>query len=101
MDAGSGDKWIRQELIDTGHVDAIIAIGTNFFYTRSLPCTLWFFDKAKPAKRQGTVSMIDSRSIYRVVSRKIRDFSDEQLQNLAAIVWLYRGEQVRFLELVG
>ena len=77
-DAGYGEKRIRQELLKTGHVDAIVAIGTNFFYTRSLPCTLWFFDKAKPIERQDTVLMIDACSIYRVVTRQ-----DSRLQRRA------------------
>lgn len=100
-DAGHGEREIRQQIIETGHVDAIIAIGTNFFYTRSLPCTLWFFDKGKPNGRLDQVLMIDARHIYRVVTRKIRDFSDEQLANITAIVWLHRGQTDRFLALVG
>jgi type I restriction enzyme M protein len=99
-DAGHGEKRIREDLIKTGHVDVMIAIGTNFFYTKTLPCTLWFFDKNKPQERQDQVLMLDARNIYRVVTRKIRDFSDEQLKNLTAIVWLYRGQTGRYLELV-
>ncbi|WP_375513397.1 N-6 DNA methylase [uncultured Nostoc sp.] len=99
-DAGHGEKEIREELIATQAVDMIISIGTNFFYTKSLPCTLWFFDKGKPAERKDKVLMIDARNIYRVVTRKIRDFSEEQLQNITAIAWLYRGQQERYLGLV-
>jgi len=100
-DAGHGEKTLRQKLLQTGHVDVIIAIGTNFFYTLTLPCTLWFFDKRKPAQRRDQVLMLDARSVYHVVTRKIRDFTDEQLANLTAIVWLYRGEHSRYLALVG
>lgn len=100
-DAGHGEKEIRQELIHTQAVDIIISIGTNFFYTRSLPCTLWFLDKGKPAEHKDKVLMIDARNIYRVVTRKIRDFSEEQLKNITAISWLYRGQQERYLQLVG
>jgi type I restriction enzyme M protein len=100
-DAGHGEKEIREEIIKTGAVDAIVSIGTNFFYTRSLPCTLWFFDKGKPEDRRNKVLMVDARNIYRVISRKIRDFSPEQLDNLSAIAWLYRGETENYLELAG
>jgi type I restriction enzyme M protein len=65
-----------------------------------VPCELWFFDKAKPAERRDRVLMIDARGVYRKVTRKIYDFSPEQTQNLSAIVWLYRGQQARFLKLV-
>lgn len=99
-DAGHGEKEIREEIIATGDVDVIISIGTNFFYTRSLPCTLWFFDRGKSPDRQDKVLMIDARSIYHPISRKIHDFSDEQLKNITAIAWLYRGEQERYLGLV-
>lgn len=114
-DAGHGEREIRRELIETGAVDVMVAIGTNFFYTRSLPCTLWFFDRAKadpdfrpPAMRTSrhshqsadTVLMIDARHLYRVVTRRINDFSEEQLANLTAITWLYRGQTERYLALV-
>ncbi|AWV88697.1 type I restriction-modification system subunit M [Bradymonas sediminis] len=99
-DAGHWEKKIRQQLVETGDVDIMVSIGTNFFYTRSLPCSLWFFDKGRAAERKNQTLMLDARNIYRVISRKIRDFSDEQLANLTAIVWLYRGQTDRYLELI-
>jgi type I restriction enzyme M protein len=100
-DAGHWEKKIRQQVVDTGDVDIMVSIGTNFFYTRTLPCSLWFFDRGRPAKRKHKTLMLDARSVYRVVSRKVRDFSDEQLANLTAIVWLYRGQTDRYLRLVS
>jgi len=99
-DAGGDDKLIRQQLVESGHVDVMVTIGTNFFYTRTLPCMLWFFDKGKPKERLDKVLMIDARSIHRKVTRVINDFSPEQLQNIASIVWLHRGETDRYLNLV-
>jgi type I restriction enzyme M protein len=98
--AGRDELKVRQKLIETGHVDAMIAIRPNFFYTRSVPCDLWFFDKNKPEANCDKVLMIDARGIYRKVTRKIYDFSPEQLKNLTSIVWLYRGEKERFMELL-
>jgi type I restriction enzyme M protein len=98
--AGHGEKEVRQKIIETGDVDVMISIRSNFFYTRTVPCELWFFDRAKPTKRKDKVLMLDARNVYRKVTRKIYDFSPEQMHNLAAIVWLYRGEQKRFLSLV-
>src|SRR5262249_23516746 len=69
-------------------------------YTRSVPCELWFFDRAKPKDRGDKVLMLDARNIYRKVTRKINDFSPEQMQNLSAIIWLYRGQRDRFFGLV-
>lgn len=100
-DAGNKDKDIRQKLVETGHVDVMIAIGPKFFYTRSLPCTLWFFDKGKPADRLDTVLMIDARNVYHVVSARSHIFTEEQLANLTAITWLHRGEQEKFISLVA
>lgn len=100
-DAGHWEKKIRQQLVDTGDVDIMVSIGTNFFYTRSLPCSLWFFDRGRSEARKHKTLMLDARNIYRVISRKIRDFSDEQLANLTAIVWLYRGQTERYLRLVA
>lgn len=98
--AGHGEKEVRRKLVESGDVDAMISIGSNFFYTRSVPCELWFFDRGKPAERRDHVLMLDARGIFRKVSRTINDFSPEQLKNLSAIVWLYRGQQDRFLALV-
>ncbi|MDE8674464.1 type I restriction-modification system subunit M [Priestia aryabhattai] len=99
-DAGGNEKEIRKELVKTGHVDIMISISSNFFYTLSLPCTLWFFDKGKVIKSQNEVLMIDARNIYRKVTRTINDFSIEQLLNISSIVWLYRGQKDRFLKLI-
>lgn len=100
-DAGNKDKEIRQTLVETGHVDVMISIGPKFFYTRSLPCTLWFFDKGKPAKLLDTVLMIDARNVYTVVSARSHVFTEEQLANLSAITWLYRGQHEKFVELIS
>ena len=98
--AGHGEAEVRRKIIETGDVDVMISIRSNFFYTRTVPCELWFFDKGKPAERRDKVLMIDARNIYRKVTRKIYDFSPEQLANLTAIVWLYRGQADRFIALV-
>jgi len=95
--AGHGEKEVRRKLVETGDVDVMVAIRSNFFYTRTVPCELWHFDRAKPAERKDQVLMLDARNVYRKVTRKIYDFSPEQQANLAAIVWLYRGQQERFL----
>lgn len=100
-DAGNKDRDIREQLVKTGHVDVMMAIGNKFFYTRSLPCTLWFFDKGKPQDLQDRVLMIDARNVYHVVSARSHVFTEEQLANLNAIVWLYRGEREKFIALVA
>lgn len=98
--AGHGEKDVRRKIVETGDVDAMIAIRSNFFYTRTVPCELWFFDRGRTKDRQGKVLMLDARSVFRKVTRKIYDFSPEQLVNLTAIVWLYRGQRDRYLGLV-
>ena len=98
--AGNTEAKVREKLIETGHVDIMIAIRSNFFYTRTVPCELWFFNKSKPVEFKDKVLMIDARNIFRKVTRKIYDFSSEQLQNILSIIWLYRGETKRFHKLV-
>ena len=98
--AGRDEAKVRQKLVETGDVDVMVAIRGNFFYTRTVPCELWFFDKAKAQAHRDHVLMLDARNVYRKVTRKIYDFSPEQLANLTSIVWLYRGQQCRFLALV-
>ncbi|MCX6359239.1 MAG: class I SAM-dependent DNA methyltransferase [Armatimonadetes bacterium] len=99
--AGRDEAKVRAKLIESGAVDMMVAIRGNFFYTRTVPCELWFLNRAKPAEYQDKVLMLDARNVYRKVTRKIYDFSPEQLQNLLSIVWLYRGQSERFWDLVA
>ncbi|MCX6157146.1 MAG: N-6 DNA methylase [Ignavibacteriae bacterium] len=92
-DAGHSERAIRKELIETKHVDCVVSIGNNFFYTRSLPCHLWFFDKGKRKENDDKILMIDARNIYRKVTTTINDFSPGQLLNLTTIMKMYRGEK--------
>ena len=100
--AGRDEAKVRQKLVESGAVDVMIDIRGNFFYTRTVPCQLWFFDRAKERDeaRREHVLMLDARNVYRKVTRAIFDFSPEQQKNIAAIVWLYRGQSERFLSLV-
>lgn len=99
--AGRDEAKVRQKLIETGDVDIMIAIRSNFFYTRTVPCELWFLNRDKPKNHRDKVLMIDARNIYRKVTRKIYDFSPEQEQNILAIVALYRGQIQKYLSLVS
>ncbi len=88
-DAGGSEKIIRQKLIETGDVESIVSIGNNFFYTKSLPCHIWFFNKEKKDKK--TILMINAKNVFRRVNQKINDFSNDQLQGLTTILKSYRG----------
>ena len=99
--AGRDEAKVRQKLVETGDVDLMIAIRSNFFYTRTVPCELWFLNRDKPKKYRDKVLMLDARNVYRKVTRKIYDFSPEQERNLLAIVWLYRDQIQKYLDLVA
>jgi len=99
-DAGNAEKLIRQKLIETGHVECIVSVGNNFFYTRSLPCHLWFFNKGKQAENKDKILMIDARQVFRVVSTTINDFSDGQLINLSCMMQFFRGNEDALAEAV-
>ncbi|MBM3860565.1 MAG: SAM-dependent DNA methyltransferase [Verrucomicrobia bacterium] len=103
-DARGSELEIRKKLIETGAVDVMVAVGSNMFYNVTLPATLWFFDRAKAGIRsqksgvrsQDTVLFLDARHIYRQIDRAHRDFTPEQIEYLANIVRLYRGEAAEF-----
>ncbi len=100
-DSQSKDKDIRQQLVETGDVDVMISVGNNFFYTLSLPCSLWFFNRDKAEAIKDKVLFIDARNYYTVVDRTLNEWTDWQLKNLNAIVWLYRGEVDKYQNLVA
>ena len=99
-DSQGKDKDIRESLIKTGHVDAMVSVGNNFFYTKSLPCSLWFFDKGKAEAIKDKVLFIDARNYYTVVDRTLNEWSEWQLKNLNAIAWLHRGEIDKYRNLL-
>ena len=100
-DSANKDRDIREKLVRTGDVDVMISVGNNFFYTLSLPCSLWFFDKAKRAENRDKVLFIDARNYYTVVDRTLNEWTEWQLRNLQAIVHLYRGETEKYQTLLN
>lgn len=99
-DSSGKDRDIRRKLVETGHADVMVSVGNNFFYTKSLPCSLWFFDKGKAESIRDKVLFIDARNYYTVVDRTLNEWSEWQLKNLNAIVWLYRGETEKYTALL-
>jgi type I restriction enzyme M protein len=94
-DAGSSEMEIRKKLLVDKAVDVIVAVGPNFFYTVTLPVTLWFFDKAKRGTaRENTVLFIDARKVFRQIDRAHRDWTTEQIEFLSNIARLYRDEAI-------
>lgn len=96
-DARGSELEIRKKLIQSGAVDVMVSVGPNFFYTVTLPATLWFFDKGKPEALKDKVLFIDARHIYRQIDRAHREFTPEQIEFLANIVRLYRGKEPEFV----
>ncbi len=99
-DSSRKEKDIRQKIVETGHVDVMVSVANNFFYTLSLPCSLWFFNKGKAENLKDKVLFIDARNYYTVVDRTLNEWSEWQLRNLGAIVWLYRGETENYKRLI-
>ena len=101
-DAGGSELEIRKKLIAEKAVDVIVAVGPNFFYTVTLPVTLWFLDRGKRGtEREDKVLFIDARKIFRQIDRAHRDWLPEQIEFLANIARLYRGEKVETAARVG
>ena len=100
-DSANKDRDIREKLVCTGDVDVMVSVGNNFFYTLSLPCSLWFFDRNKNADIRDKVLFIDARNYYTVVDRTLNEWTEWQLRNLQAIVHLYRGEKDKYQALLA
>lgn len=100
-DSANKDKDIRAQLVKTGDVDVMVSVGNNFFYTLSLPCSLWFFDKSKKDNLRDKILFIDARNYFTVVDRNLNEWSEWQLRNLQAIVFLYRGEKEKYQRLIN
>ena len=100
-DSANKDRDIREKLVRTGDVDVMVSVGNNFFYTLSLPCSLWFFDRNKNADIRDKVLFIDARNYYTVVDRTLNEWTEWQLRNLQAIVHIYRGEKEKYQQLLA
>ena len=100
-DSANKDKDIREKLVNTGDVDVMVSVGNNFFYTLSLPCSLWFFDRNKNEAIRDKVLFIDARNYFTVVDRTLNEWTEWQLKNLQSIVHLYRGETEKYKALIA
>ncbi|MDJ0717229.1 MAG: class I SAM-dependent DNA methyltransferase [Prochloraceae cyanobacterium] len=96
-DARHSEADIRQTLIENNLIYGMLTLPSNMFYTVTLPATLWFFDKGKQDKR---ILFIDARNIFTQISRKLREFSTEQIQNIAIISKLHKGNRQAFIDLI-
>lgn len=96
-DARHSEADIRQTLIEANLIYGMLTLPSNMFYTVTLPATLWFFDKGKRDER---ILFIDARNIFTPIDRAHREFSEEQIQNIAIISKLHRGERAEFIRLV-
>ena len=97
----NAERAQRRALVEAGAVDVMLYVGNNFFYTKSLPCTLWFLDKDKPQAIRDKVLFIDAQRYHTAVSTTLNEWTPWQLKNLSAIVWLYRGETWKYRELMS
>lgn len=100
-DSQHADRDIRSKLVETGDVDVILSVGNNFFYTLSLPCTLWFFDKGKKDDLKDKVLFIDARNYFTVIDRNLNEWTKWQIKNLSCIVHLYRGETDKYKSVIN
>lgn len=100
-DADGKEQTIREKLIATGHVDSMLSVGNNFFFTKSLPCTLWFFDKLKPKAVEDKVLFLDMRNYCHVIDTTHNDWTAWQIKNISAIRWLWRGETAKYAQLLA
>ena len=101
-DAGGSEYEIRKNIVDSGIVDCMVSMPSNMFFTVTLPATLWFFDKQKVnTDRKDKILFIDAKNTYYQIDRAHREWKEEHIQNLTAIVRLYRGETERYLELIS
>jgi len=94
-DSSGSEKEIRKKIIKSESVEIIISIGTNFFYTVPLPCTLWFLNKSKVKKIKDKILFIDARKIYNEIDRAHREFTTQQIEFISNIVRVYKGEKIK------
>ncbi|AOV18135.1 N-6 DNA methylase [Acidihalobacter aeolianus] len=96
-DARHSEADIRRTLIENGLIYGMLTLPSNMFYTVTLPATLWFFDKGE---NDGRILFIDARNVYTQIDRAHREFSEEQIQNLAVISHLRQSRRERFVGLI-
>jgi type I restriction enzyme M protein len=99
-DARNSEAEIRKNLVKSGVIDAMLTLPKNMFYTVTLPATLWFFDKSN-AGTEHKILFVDARNIFRKVTRALREFTEEHIQNIAIIFRLFRGETERLTALLN
>ena len=76
-----GEGEIRKNIINADLVDCIVAMPTQLFYTTQIPVSLWFLAKNK--KQKGKTLFIDARKLGTMVTRKLRELTDEDIKKIA------------------
>ncbi len=99
-DARNSEADIRKNLVKSGVIDGMLTLPKNMFYTVTLPATLWFFDKSN-AGTEHKILFVDARNIFRQVTRALREFTEEHIQNISIIFRLFRGETERLTALLN
>lgn len=97
-DARNAEEDIRKQIIEDNLIYGMLTLPSNMFYTVTLPATLWFFDKNKA---DDNMLFIDARNTFRQIDKTHRDFTDEQIQNIAMIGKLHKGRYREYVSLIN
>ena len=76
-----GEGEIRKNIVKDDLVECIVAMPTQLFYTTQIPVSLWFLNKQK--KQKGKTLFIDARKMGTMVSRKLRELTDDDIAKIA------------------
>ena len=91
LSAGGQEGEIRKKLIENDLVDCIISMPTNLFYTVTVPCSIWIINRNK--KQKGKTLFINANNLGTMVTRRLRELSDEDIKKVAEIYHNYQNNE--------
>ena len=91
LSAGGQEGEIRKKLTENDLVDCIISMPTNLFYTVTVPCSIWIINRNK--KQKGKTLFINANNLGTMVTRRLRELSEEDIKKVAEIYHNYQNNE--------
>ena len=90
---------IRKSIIESDMVDCMVALPGQLFYTTQIPVCLWFITRKKTADKKrgfrsrcGKTLFIDARRCGKLIDRVHREFTDDDIAEIAGVYHIWRNE---------
>ena len=96
----SGGGEIRKQLVLNNMVDCIVTLPSQLFFNVAIPCCLWFVSRDR-ANRNGKVLFIDGRNLGKMINRKNRELTEEDIAKITDAYHNFKTQNNKYVDVPG